>query len=93
MPIDPAMQVELAEAWLTPYLDAEGMSPSHPLRAAAFDAADKQIRASYAEHAGNAGYAPPYNSPVVMQAIAEDVVMILRGVAGMLTARSEGEDQ
>lgn len=85
VPIDPAMQSEIAEAWFTPYLDAERMSPSHPLRSAAFNAADKQILECYAEHAANAGFVPPYNNPVVMEAIAEDVVMVLRGVAALIT--------
>jgi hypothetical protein len=93
MPIDEAMAFELAEAWFTPFLGAERMTASHPLREAAFATAEAQILDSYEEHALNAGYTAPYDDPVVMRAIAEDVVMILRGVAELVAGSStEGEE-
>jgi hypothetical protein len=87
------MADEVAEAFLQPYLDAARMSPSHPLRASAFAAADQAVLDNYAEHAANAGYEPPFNDPIVMEAIAEDVTMILRGVAGIITSQEERSDE
>jgi hypothetical protein len=83
MPIDDAMREELAEAWLTPYLEAASLSPSHPLRAAALRAADRAVYESYDETARNGGLVPPFDDPEVMGHIAADVVAILRGVASV----------
>lgn len=93
MAIDEAMAGELAEAWLTPYLDAARMTASHPLRAAALDAADKQVFDSYRDLDTSEWDEGPFTAEVLCEATAWDVAMILRGVAQLLVAtESDGQE-
>lgn len=78
MPIDRAMTMELADAWFPPFLDAERMSPTHPLREAAFEAAEREVLDSYLGMVG-----PDYDTSEML-ATASDVIEMLRGVASLV---------
>lgn len=82
MPIDRAMTMELADAWFPPFLDAERMSPSHPLREAAFKAAEQEVLDSYL------GMVSPDYDEAEMRATASDVIEMLRGVAWLVANHS-----
>lgn len=78
------MAFELAGVWLTPYLDAADMNPSHPLRGAAFDAADAQVMESYRGLDTSDWDDGPFSAEVLNEATGQDVATLLRGIAEML---------
>lgn len=82
MPIDKAMTVELADTWFPPFLDATRMSPTHPLREAAFKAAEQTVLDSYLDMAD--GNLPDVEFKADQDRLlntASDVIEVLRGVA------------
>ncbi|MDF2899684.1 MAG: hypothetical protein K0Q46_6470 [Rhodococcus erythropolis] len=92
MPIDEAMAYELAEAWLTPYLDAQRMTASHPLRDAAFDAADAEVMGSYRDLDTEDWDDGPYTAQVLCEQIGQDVATLLRGVAEFVVVQQVRAD-
>lgn len=84
MPIDPAMQYELAEAWFPTFQLALDLTPTHPLRAAVIAEAEKNVLDSYREQCRNdTGLETLYDST------ASDVIAILWGVASLVNESSE----
>ncbi len=89
MPIDEAMASDLAEEWLTPYLDAARMTASHPLRDAAFDAADMQVFDSYRSEDTSEWDDGPFSAEVLLESTAQDVTKLLRGIAYLIVCNDE----
>lgn len=82
MPIDPAMQFELAQAWFPAFQDALALTPTHPLRHTSIEGAEEAVFESYRAQAENdTGLGTSYN------AIAEDVIAILWGVAALVSTQ------
>lgn len=92
MPIDEAMTYELASDWFPPFLAAEMMTPSHPLRESARRAAESTVYDSYRETAEATAEGGSLNEQY--EEIADDVVAILRGVAALVatTNRPDGSN-
>jgi hypothetical protein len=91
MPIDRAMSEELAEAWFPPFLAATNMSPSHPLRATLFEAAEAAVIESYAEHAAAIDDGRTLiERDIEYTATASDVIEVLRGVAAWVANHADG---
>lgn len=89
--IDPAMALELAEAWLDPYLEAEQMNPTHPHRDDAFEAADMQILDSYRSLDTSDWDPGTFTAETLNEATAQDVTTLLRGVAELIVERRRVE--
>jgi hypothetical protein len=76
------MTFEIACEWFPPFLAVAMMTPSHPLRESALNAAEQSVRDSYMDAADPNLPDPEFaEQQEAFQDHADDVIKVLRGVA------------